>query len=328
MKNAVWKLCWIGLFAAVAGCNVNLTPEPEKTHRAIASAANELADALQGIRDADSARAATENVDGKFAALCELVGQLPAAGRDQPQQEDAGDAKSAAEAIQLMNSAVCRLRNEAERLEDVPGLPLDFWKAFDSRAFDFALKAYEATPPAQSATVAEPQQFTRNAKNLLERVGYEQMVKVDFVKMRLDLAGKACERLQKLAPTAMLYEITSQEGLNVVLGPVGDFRAFAAGIDFGDVLLQNETKRLLKIRIHPLVLGAARKRSRRRGNLPGRRTKSASASPGRRPKSAWPATAPRPKSGWPSERKTKREAIRTTRPITIAWRSCSLPTTT
>ena len=273
MKNAVWKLCWIGLFAAVAGCNVDLTPEPEKTHRAIASAANELADALQGIRDADSARAATENVDGKFASLCELVGQLPAAGRDQPQQEDAGDAKSAAEAIQLMNSAVCRLRNEAERLEDVPGLPLDFWKAFDSRAFDFALKAYEATPPAQSATVAEPQQFTRNAKNLLERVGYEQMVKVDFVKMRLDLAGKACERLQKLADGHALRNHIAR-GAERGARPGRRFSRVCRGHRFWRRALAERDEAAAEDQNPPAsARRPARKRSRRRGNLPGRRTK-------------------------------------------------------
>ncbi|MFZ1934685.1 MAG: HEAT repeat domain-containing protein [Thermoguttaceae bacterium] len=256
MKNAVWKLCWIGLFITVAGCNLDLTPEPEKTHRAIAAAANELADALQGIRDADSARAATDKVDRKFASLCELVSQLPAAQREQPEQGDSSDVKTAAEAIESMRTAISRVRNESERLESLPGLPVEFWKTFDSRALDFALRAYEAAPPSQMDTVAEPQQFTRNAKILLDKVGYEEVVKVDFVKMRLDLANKACERLQQLAPTATLYEIKSQDALNVVLGPVKDFRALAAAIDFGDVVLQNEPKRLLKIKIHPLKLGA------------------------------------------------------------------------
>lgn len=134
MKNAVWKLCWIGLFITVAGCNLDLTPEPEKTHRAIAAAANELADALQGIRDADSARAATDKVDRKFASLCELVSQLPAAQREQPEQGDSSDVKTAAEAIESMRTAISRVRNESERLESLPGLPVEFWKTFDSRA--------------------------------------------------------------------------------------------------------------------------------------------------------------------------------------------------
>jgi hypothetical protein len=256
MKSAVWKVCWVGLLVAMGGCNLDLTPEAEKTEREIAKTANELADALQTVRDADSARTAADKVDRKFASLCDLVGGLPALQREQQPEEDPADAKTAAETFESMRKAISRVRSESERLEGAPGLPMEFWKMFDSRALDFAMRVYEAAPASQVETVAEPQQFTRNAKSLLDRVGYEQVVKVDFVNVRLDLASKACAKLQQLAPTAMLYEIKSEGALNVVLGPVSDFRGFASSIDFADVVLQNEPKRLLKIRIHPMKLGA------------------------------------------------------------------------
>jgi hypothetical protein len=256
MRNVVRKVCWLGLFLSVSGCNLDLTSEPEKTERAIATTAGELADALQTIRDANSASVASDKVDRKFTSLCELIGRLPALQREEQQEQDPEDTKAAAEAFQSMKNAVSRVRSEYERLENVPGLPPEFWKMFDSRALDFALRVYEATPPSQIETVAESQKFTRDEKNLLDRVGYEQVVKVDFVNVRLDLADRACAKLRQLVPSAMVYDIKSEGGLNVVLGPVSDFRGFVSSIDFADVVLQNEPKRSLKIRIRPMQLGA------------------------------------------------------------------------
>jgi hypothetical protein len=184
------------------------------------------------------------------------MGRMPALQHEEQEQRDPAGANTAAEAFESMRTAVSRVRNESERLEGLPGLPAEFWRTFDSRALDFALKVYEAAAPSQMETVIEPQQFTRNARNLLDRVGYEQVVKVDFVNVRLDLADKACESLRRIAPAATLYEIKSEGALNVVLGPVSDFRGFASAIDFADVVLQNEPKRLLKIKIRPLKLGA------------------------------------------------------------------------
>ncbi len=91
---------------------------------------------------------------------------------------------------------------------------------------------------------------------MLERVGYEQVVKVEFVNLRSDLANKARAKLQQLAPNAMFYDLKAEDKMKVVLGPVNDFKAFASAIDFGDLLLQNESKRLLKVRVRAMKLGA------------------------------------------------------------------------
>ncbi len=267
MNNAIWKVCWIALFTAVAGCGLDFTPEPVRTNRAIAKAANELADELQGIRDADSARAATERVDRKYASLCELMGRLPEIVRKEQAAPTKVKISTAKEVLQSMKTATSRIRSEGERLEGLQGLPIEFWKVFETRALEFALKAFETVAQAKADVIAEPYSFARNVKDLFDRVGYEQVVKVDFVSMRFDLADKAREKLRRLAPGAALYEIKDADKMSVVLGPVADFRAFASGIDFGDVVLQNETKRLLRIRIHPMKLGARAETSEEENEL-------------------------------------------------------------
>lgn len=251
----VWRVCCVGLLIVAGGCNMDLTPEPERTTREIAKTAGEVADAMQSIRDADTARFAMDKVDQKFSSLCVAVGRLPQLQR-QAQGEGDTDNRSANEAFQAMSSAVLRLRSEYERLESLPGLPVEFWKMLDAHAIDFAAKAYDAAPPSQTGTVIGPQQFTRNTKDLFDRLGYEQVIKLDFVNVRLDLADKACEKLRQLVPSATLHEIKSVGGFNVVLGPVTDFRGFVASLDFAEVVLQNESKRSLKLKIRPMKLGA------------------------------------------------------------------------
>ncbi len=165
MKNAVWKVCCIGLFAFLAGCNLDLTPEPERTNRAIAKTANELADDLRGIRDADSARAASEKIDRKFTSLGDLIGRIPAIQREQQDPRDAADPAST-EACNAMRTAVSRLNSESERLDDLPGLPLEFWKMFESREIELALKICEAAAASQPEALGEAYQFTQNFEEL------------------------------------------------------------------------------------------------------------------------------------------------------------------
>ena len=86
-----------------------------------------------------------------------------------------------------MRTAISRVRNESERLESLPGLPVEFWKTFDSCGLlYFALRAYEAVPPSQMEHDLLSRSSSRGMRRiLLDKVGYEEVVKVDFVKMRL-----------------------------------------------------------------------------------------------------------------------------------------------
>jgi hypothetical protein len=200
VKNAVLRACWIGLFVIIAGCNLDFTPEPEKTMRAMVAAANDLADTLQNVRDADSARAATDKVDRNFALLCGLVGKLPALQREF--SEATMDADSLAELGRSMTNAFTRVRTESERLDNLPGLPIEFWKVLEAHALDFHIKYLEVAPSAQVASTAGAIEFARNVQDLRQKVAYEELVKVDFTNMRADLTKNACDRLQKIAPGA------------------------------------------------------------------------------------------------------------------------------
>ena len=267
MKRAIWRICWIALFAAVAGCGLDFTPEPTRTFRAIARATNEVAEELQRVRDADSARAAADTIDRKCAQLCELWDRLPEIERKERAAPTKVKVSTAKEALESLKTATSRMRSERERLEELQGLPIEFWKIFESRMLDLQLKALEAVARARPDAGAELYAFDRGMKDLLDRVGYERVVKVDLVAMRFDLADKAREKLRQVAPGATVFDIKADDKMKVVLGPVADFKAFTSAIDFGDVVFQNETKRLLRIRIHPMKLGARAETSEEENEL-------------------------------------------------------------
>ena len=54
------------------------------------AATNDLADTLHGVRDADSARAATDKMDRKFALMCSLMDKLPEMQRKYCECQDEG----------------------------------------------------------------------------------------------------------------------------------------------------------------------------------------------------------------------------------------------
>jgi hypothetical protein len=84
MKITLCKVCSIAFLIVFAGCDALFQKEPETTIRAIATTGNELADTLQSVRDADSARAVIEKVDRQFSSLCNLMAKVPALIRDHP----------------------------------------------------------------------------------------------------------------------------------------------------------------------------------------------------------------------------------------------------
>ena len=77
MKNTILAVCSIVLVVGVGGCSSVFTSEPEATIRELVAATNDLADVLQSVRDADSARAAIDTMDRKFTLLCNLMGKMP-----------------------------------------------------------------------------------------------------------------------------------------------------------------------------------------------------------------------------------------------------------
>ena len=118
-------------------------------------------------------------------------------------------------------------------------------------------------------------QYYRNLRDLQQRIAYEELVKVDFMNMRSDLAERACDRLRKLAPGATLYHMEAAGVMSVAIGPVKDFGAFASAIDFGDVVLSERFKTApLPINVHRMKLGARaetiRKKFQRRHRREGR----------------------------------------------------------
>ena len=166
------------------------------------------------------------------------------------------DADTGAKLGQSLKDASERVHAESERLASVPGLPTDFWKVLDIRTMECALKGFDLLPPAQATSMADPVQYFRNVQAMQKNLGYEVVARVEFVNMRPDLIQNACDKLQKLAPGIRSTARKLQGEVHVALGAVVDFQAFASGIDFGNVLVRNDSKRFLRLAVDPMKLGA------------------------------------------------------------------------
>ncbi len=147
MKRAIGKVCWIGLLVTVAGCNL------ESWAGAGEDRARDCRDRQRvGRCFADRSRrrfrpSGYRQGGSQIRVAVRPNGPVARTAREEQQPPTPVDNKSAAEAFQSMRTAVSRVRSESERLEGVAGLPVEFWKVFDTRALDFARKGLWSRAP-------------------------------------------------------------------------------------------------------------------------------------------------------------------------------------
>lgn len=245
MKRLLHSLLWL---AILTGCNADSTPEPERTLRDMATTSNALADALQSVTDADSAKAALRNLEDKFAAVSDAFQRLPIVMQD----DHAiviflADPGTMGMRLKELRKGKERLDAEGTRIEALSGLPSEFWKVYTLCEIDVIVGALAAN---RSPDAGEIRQFFKNVRSLYEKHPYEDVLQIELAYASDDLIKSVSDKLQTLAPDAMIHRGVVGEKFLAFLGPVKDMKAIASAIDFGKVVAQNETRRHLKVELN------------------------------------------------------------------------------
>ena len=136
-------LCVALLALTVAGCE---PAEPEKSMLDMISAGTAVADCLEGVKDAESARAVVGELDSRY-------GNFVTAGKDFYQNvQKHKDAKISQSRVTELKAeakrAGDRVKTQGQRLEGIHGLPIEFWKVVNVRSVEVLIVALEGMPNA------------------------------------------------------------------------------------------------------------------------------------------------------------------------------------
>ena len=250
MMNRMLRYGGLLAILVFAGCDA-LRSGTEKGLREFIAASNDLSDTLDSVRDPQTAEASLAVLDEKYSRYCAAVQRLPEL------DFQAKASKTTVEEIgRNIASANERLKNEYPRLKGLRGLPPRFWEIVTVRNLEMVV-ALEATPllagnQLPKATV----DFMRETCAIsIARCGYGQIVQVEFANLTPVQTQAAFDKLLKLAPGATLYHAGDGVVREAILGPVKDFRAFVAGVDFGTVVYDDEPRRALTINVDGRKLG-------------------------------------------------------------------------
>jgi HEAT repeat protein len=231
----------IAILAALSGCGES-EPEPDKTLRQTIEAANKLADALQTVRDQQSAEANLDLVKQRMSEMQDALKRLGNTVRGHSYQLARGP--TANELRPQVRSSVSRFEDEMGRLHHTPGLSVAFWKSANAEFLE-VLALWLGSGFLEDAPTL--QGFTNNVQKLYRECAFEEVVEVEFSNVNTVYQNALFGRLIELAPGAKAYFMRVGTALVTVVGPVKDFQAFVREIDLGAITYKDESRRGLVV---------------------------------------------------------------------------------
>jgi hypothetical protein len=222
--------------------------------RRVAAAMEELATLMTSVQDPDSALAAVPEMKTAFQELTDAANAFATQG-----QQQAGGLAGLAGAIALgkdLQKAQLALDREFKRLDDLQGLPAEFWDVARVETIRFAAALAPASPGNPMAGA-----ITELAA-LYDQLGPRKIIEVRLRNTFYEPDMPAIAKLAELAgPSAQtVAHVNPEDSLETVVsvGPVEDFSGFVAKIDFGEIVEQEEAPREIIIHmpdevVEPLV---------------------------------------------------------------------------
>lgn len=243
----------IVLTGSLTGCGA-LDPEPLKTYREIPRAFNDMADTLETVRDAESARAAAPDIEAGYARLVRLIERVPILY--QKYKDTRINNQTLAQIDQDLDQAGPRVIMEMKRLNQTRGLPAEFWNVTRRGSADLLVVSIRCKPFGQEPAAKEATDYAYNSQALLNKHGCGKVVGVDMTNLPSNLAQQACDRIGDAAPGATLYHLSAGKTHSVMLGPVDDFQTIVDAIDFGTITYQDKARMSLIVEVDRRKLGA------------------------------------------------------------------------
>lgn len=239
-----WSLL-LALLATASGCG---EPRAVELTRDLVNAGNSLCDTLQEVRDATSARAAMTDLDTRCAKYAESLRALErdmASGGQAPGRQLVGD-----ELNRNAEDAIKKLFSEMRRIDDLMGLPTEFWAMIYPRVIEIEIAMGEVSSRAGKPVDAKKIESLRQIQTMLTQQGYQKVVIVYLYNLPIQDLEQVAKKISANTGAPCIYGA----GINlcqVTVAPVADFNAFAAKLDLGTITARDEGRRLLKITCGP-----------------------------------------------------------------------------
>jgi hypothetical protein len=232
------RLLLLALVAA-AGCNANPGVSAARRTNDAISACVEL---LRSVTNAETARAATPKIKPAFADLTAALEANAAI--------DGGTVRGYSGQIRQIQNDLNRnleaFNGEMERLNELTGLPAEFWNVFRVEYYKFTLFMGKIAAGVNPAIGAELIAMLEECVGMYERHGPERVLDLTLSNVLVGDKDAAIARLRELAGSdAEVVEVPNPEDADecyVLVAPVDDFDKLVADVDFGDVTEQDKAK--------------------------------------------------------------------------------------
>ena len=153
---------------------------------------------------------------------------------------------------QSMLDACKRRCAEIMRVENLRGLPREFWQSFMKCYMDEVVAIVSEPGIVGACSVDE----IRGMQQLYNEQGFERVIWVELNVVPKEFTQRMLERVQQAAPGARLRHVYVGMDHTIVLGPAADFKKFCAAIDFGDIHYADEGQRTVRINLDLQKLAA------------------------------------------------------------------------
>jgi hypothetical protein len=221
--------------------------------RRMATAMDELATLMASVQDPDTAMDAAPEMKAAFQELTDAANAFATQG-----QQQAGGLAGMAAAINLgkdLQRSQLALDREFKRLDDLQGLPAEFWDVARVEAIKFAAALAPLSPGNPMAgAIAE-------LAAMYDELGPRKIIEVRLRNATYDPELPAIAKLAELAGSnaRTVSHGNPEDTMETVVsvGPVEDFGGFVAKIDFGEVVEQEEAPREVIIQLPDEVVEPA-----------------------------------------------------------------------
>ncbi|HLA85233.1 MAG TPA: hypothetical protein VJL29_10595 [Thermoguttaceae bacterium] len=243
-----------GLLLVLTGCG---TPEPLATVERLNTAQNELADTLETVHDAQTAREAVPRTEATFRVVNDILASLP--GLDQKYGKVRTTKKTLERLKREQEEAAARVKSQLDRVYAIQGLPIEFWKVTRVAAVEYhkhGAAAMIATVPTTRETLQNLHEYLNGVSEMLQVNGHERTVLIDFENLPPSLQQSAFDKLKPAVPNLRLVELRAGNILSAEIAPVDDYQTLVQSLDFGRIKFEDAGQRRIVIEIDRRKLGA------------------------------------------------------------------------
>ncbi|WP_428308581.1 hypothetical protein [Lacipirellula sp.] len=234
------------LLAFLTGCAQN---EGVKTANELLSSMQAVTAILKSVQDPASAQAAAPKLGPAYQQMIDALDKMVA------YEQKNGQVRALKGTIRDLEQKVATCRAEfaaeGERVNEMKGLPAEFWEPMRLYNAKVLLAGLRATGQAEPAAM----ELFNQILAIYESIGAKNVVECGVANVFPSNRAETIEKLRNLCGDgAQLIEFDDPDNSNtilVVMGPVNDFDGMIKKIDFGQVTEQEKNRGQFEVALTP-----------------------------------------------------------------------------